>query len=191
MKAILILLVGFFLSLNLFGQPKFEAPLGLTFGSDIETVKSILNSRGGTFDRIEIRIVQNLYYKDIMLGTLNFYSSLFSFVDNKLCVAYLDFLPPNNDEILGYYNLICGIITDKYGKGEINNNFQGYVSKEGLILGLERGNVKMQTWWFDFLNNEGVIFVAIESDKGVLSVKLGYQQSALYKEANRKIGADF
>lgn len=167
-------------------QSNVEAPMGLAFGSDMASVKSVMNNKG-TFDSENIQSYgKSLLYSGVSVGVKNATLASFKFTDNKLFEVSLVFEPSRETEIEDMYDSICDIINAKYGRGESFRNFKYPYddTDDDFLIALKGGYATIKTYWMKF-DDEDSITVGIEK-YGSLCVILKYQNGKLIDQAQNK-----
>ncbi len=176
------------MSSYLFGQRKLDAPLGLTFGTNMATVKSIFNTKGGLHlsdEKTDVGIDVN--YRQIRVGTLDTYVSSYRFVNDKLFEVLFTFDPLNNNHIQSKYNEICDVIIGKYGKGKSTRDFK-YPYNDGdndMQIAIERNYTQIKTIWTTFADG-GDLILAIISGGETCRVLLNYRSGKFNEEAKKR-----
>jgi hypothetical protein len=182
MKKLICISVMLFTAIASYSQSNLNPPIGLTWGSTVESTKQVLNKLG-TFGEIsDASYGKFLRYDKVAIGTTSADVVFLKFTNNKLFEIKIAYYVEDAD-IQSKYDQICQIITSKYGKGNEYRTFKyPYEDKASdFEMAVKGGYADISTFWIDMFT-DGAITVEINKIPGII---LGYQNSDLFKEARK------
>ncbi|WP_461451088.1 hypothetical protein [Mucilaginibacter sp.] len=155
--------------------------LGIKFGSTKAAVIAAIKARGGKVNTNGD--ADNIAFDNVSLGHRETEIFFVRFVDNKAFEADFTFTPADNNHAIEYYNSLVSDLNDIYGKGESTKKFTApYVEGDGHEQGaLVLGAAEFNTYWE--ASNDNAINASIEKEDLTLTVKLVYQDAALFSQA--------
>ena len=187
MKKLLFLMsIMFVLTLSSFGQSsqkELTGAIGLTFGSDRATVKSILLTKGSYYEMNDINV---LGFTEVSVGTRIAGAVLCNFVDNKLYRIICSFEPSGNNTIKAQelYDNFVTILTAKYGRASNSFRLFDYPfedKSEDWDLALESNKATIDSFWFMPDKETGNCIILSIDNK--FNVTIEYQCTDLMKIA--------
>ena len=164
-----------------FAQSKLDAPIGLTFGQNIDIVKLILDKKGEYVDTTNVDYGTVLTYSNINLEYLTSEIIICKFVGDSLFEVDMLFRSTIIHDIEKKYDEVCNIVISIYGEGDSFRSFKyPYSDKSSdLIEALMNGSADIKTrWQFMFLEEDAVSAQIIEYDQS-LYVKVSWQNGKL------------
>jgi hypothetical protein len=169
------------------GKTLLTGAIGLTFGSDKATVKSVLSTKGNYEPSVDKPNMIGFLHVSIGTKTASFV--LCKFVDNKLYSIFCSFTPEaettsNAQEI---YDDFSEILTTKYGN--TTNSFRLFDypfedKSEDWDLAIRSSKATINSFWF-LPNKETGNCIILEIDKD-FDVTIEYQSKALMDIAIEK-----
>lgn len=168
-----------FITGSLFGQPELTGSLGLTFGMNQQSAKSIMASK--KIDLAESTI-KYLAYRNVPIGTMTANTVVVQFVNNKMHTIKVLFLPDLEAKSQELYNDLAEILTLKYGKAESYRHFKTpYEDGDGYEMqAVKLGKADIASYW-ECANRRSVSLEIIPfADK--VGVTILYQDDVIYEE---------
>jgi hypothetical protein len=184
LQATLLFALMMVFSISLAAQTELTGALGLTFGMNAGTVKSIMQKKGGI---VESAINGNLSITNVTMGTKKPAMVICKFVNNKLYDIGVYFIPTVEAKTQELFDEISSTIVSKYGEGRSFRHFSGkYTDGDGFEMqAVKLGFADIATYWSKFLNNNA-ISLEIYPLKDNLYVKLTYQDDRLAAEGEKQ-----
>ena len=162
------------------GKTLLTGAIGLTFGSDKATVKSVLSTKGNYEPSVDKPNMIGFLHVSIGTKTAGFV--LCKFVDNKLYSIFCSFTPEaeNTSKAQELYDEFTTILTTKYGNAANSFRLFDYPfedKSEDWDLAISSSKATISSYWF-LPNKETGNSIDLEIDKDYY-VTIEYQSKAL------------
>jgi hypothetical protein len=186
MKKILVLIILLIVPVFIFAQVELPGALGMTFGINKVTVKTIISNKGGVPNGTGSN-PNVLSFTKVKMGTKICDNVSCKFIDDKLYKIIIAFFPEVEAKTQELYDYIRSIIVDKYGETKSYRDFKGiYTDGDGYEMQAVRtGNADIVSYWTDF-KNENAITLEIKAIEDFVYVSLSYEDGILIKEAIKR-----
>jgi len=169
--------------LPLYGISQSRKPidgfLGIKFGSDIETVKKVMATKGA-------RLVADSSSRDVLLfDDVTFENRknvqvFVKLVDGKAYEADLGFPTEPLNKSVEFYNNVVKEFNETYGIGLVTRNFKSpYIDGDGKELeAIKTGNAQIFTIWADEANDNAIEVMLDSTLYTIIIVQNGTLQQA-------------